>query len=1393
MVIGVLGLSRSHLHGTSVPYPIPPPRPSTDAPRRARRLPRERIAGSGDEDVWLVEMISTGVEKRLRQFHWGFGLNFQAAGAKSAFDRLQRLRIGGMMEDLSSMGDLCWKSGFPAVRGGSGISGKDRQTGTMVAGHGDRGAYVRLRTDPMTSSGRPATSGIRERALMDRIFLDDYRTYNASRQAATASDDEAFYQPQRYFTPLSSIDVDLLVPCDQWTLVDWHTNAMADNAQWTPPCRAGRWWLSDSCQLNSSHCIPFITYRIGGYVNNANNMIFKANFLNIPIAVGAADGYWFDSNFYHLVMKHEVLYFFFEPYITFELLEPTLVDLPAPDATGSFSVDTEPRIVVSSSVRERRDGGPGSSGSCETKAGSDLVKLAPEVREMLLRMKWSMEDPPWRQGACQWVLSNMDTWLPWIPTRSACFMGQGLFRELPADPALFQFGQSAGFVTSNGLWGEWLSERKAQAICLACPPGFYSSSITDVWGDTAICRQCPPGSYQSVYSSANCEPCSAGSFAAGSQMTSCEKCPQGQYQDRQGARSCEPCAEGRTTLAGAKNVTECLCKEETYLYRSTEETWNATCSSCIRGLVCQGAFVGQLPGYWAEDTGSDFSVFECRDQLQCPGGAIGTCAPGRVGRACGSCAEGLAPKEDGTCSKCGGQAYWGIMLVVLVTFGVIPLVVVFGIFMTRLKRTALSIFMVSIIFGQIVVCLQSLDAIYQLDITWIDPAKAILNSLAIFNLDLDLSCLLPPQDYLLQYVVQLVTYPTVVLVTFLIWWVLHCRGRRVSFNTLVNVHGLLLVAMLTAMSLAITRPLQCQRNPNALFTITSRPHVICWQSEEHQALVALAAIGILAYPVTILGVIIYLTRKYPIWLRSGHGLEVMERYRFLFARFRPERYYYGLILSVHNLLVALIPAALVSFPALQVGIMGLVICAKLVVQGLLWPWKIDLANYNDLSLSAGLLMLLLLASPLMNIREENHEQFVGVLLSIVLITVPLAALGTALSLVFLRLRPQSKYAAFLCHHKAGAGAFCRLFKLVASKYMKLNLFLDSDELDDLARIFDIVSADTKCLVAVLTSELLKRMWCAGEIVSAHKNKVPIIPLYCDKYCFPNDSQIELIDSVWTEEQLSTLTSYGISLENIKAAYREVGQLTPILLNRSCCLEEQETTILQVLHAGVTDAASSAELGAGLPRANSAGAHFLVVAMEEPEAISTGMILQQMVQLHFQVSVFFVRHAEEISDALKATAGLFLLSRGALEDPRFASCLLAAREMSLEMISVNDGSFQFPLPDFYTEVETGSHSLNLEDQSSAPVLAKAFQALLSILALPLTPHGSGGLLERQVAQICQRLASLEDGPRKRAERGADDSRSTSNFVATTNSAFEKEELEKEELEKEEDAEDDLFFV
>eukprot|EP00435_Cladocopium_sp_Y103_P073990 s233_g46.t1 len=79
--------------------------------------------------------------------------------------------------------------------------------------------------------------------------------------------------------------------------------------------------------------------------------------------------------------------------------------------------------------------------------------------------------------------------------------------------------------------------------------------------------------------------------------------------------------------------------------------------------------------------------------------------------------------------------------------------------------------------------------------------------------------------------------------------------------------------------------------------------------------------------------------------------------------------------------------------------MGIVICLKLIVQILLWPWRLDVANYNDLALSAGLLILLLLASPLLNIDQAETLTFVAILLSVVMIVLPVVAMFAALAVV----------------------------------------------------------------------------------------------------------------------------------------------------------------------------------------------------------------------------------------------------------------------------------------------------------------------------------------------------------------------------------------------------------
>eukprot|EP00913_Durusdinium_trenchii_P006485 g6096.t1 len=55
-------------------------------------------------------------------------------------------------------------------------------------------------------------------------------------------------------------------------------------------------------------------------------------------------------------------------------------------------------------------------------------------------------------------------------------------------------------------------------------------------------------------------------------------------------------------------------------------------------------------------------------------------------------------------------------------------------------------------------------------------------------------------------------------------------------------------------------------------------------------------------------------------LQSGTGLRLVHRYRFLFHRFKPECFYYGLFLLYRNGVIALLPAVLVEVPQFQIPI-----------------------------------------------------------------------------------------------------------------------------------------------------------------------------------------------------------------------------------------------------------------------------------------------------------------------------------------------------------------------------------------------------------------------------------------------------------------------------------------
>ena len=59
-------------------------------------------------------------------------------------------------------------------------------------------------------------------------------------------------------------------------------------------------------------------------------------------------------------------------------------------------------------------------------------------------------------------------------------------------------------------------------------------------------------------------------------------------------------------------------------------------------------------------------------------------------------------------------------------------------------------------------------------------------------------------------------------------------------------------------------------------------------------LVGVGVVGVLCYPVAILSLVFYITLRQPALIASGQGLMLVNRFRWLFNRFKKERYFYRL-------------------------------------------------------------------------------------------------------------------------------------------------------------------------------------------------------------------------------------------------------------------------------------------------------------------------------------------------------------------------------------------------------------------------------------------------------------------------------------------------------------------
>jgi len=172
--------------------------------------------------------------------------------------------------------------------------------------------------------------------------------------------------------------------------------------------------------------------------------------------------------------------------------------------------------------------------------------------------------------------------------------------------------------------------------------------------------------------------------------------------------------------------------------------------------------------------------------------------------------------------------------------------------------------------------------------------------------------------------------------------------------------------------------------------------------------------------------------------------------------------------------------------------------------------------------------------------------FIGWSTFVVAMILVVSLLVCGLLVAMHRFRRGKAFQYFLCHHKLGAGNFARLLKfhLLAHKYTQRKVFVDSDDLQDLSKLFSFVRNDTEHLILLGSQDVLRRYWCVGEVTVAALNDLAITVVALPGFSPLDDKAVE----DYIEATNMQLTQHGIDAPMMRLALKHVAGLPPLALH-----------------------------------------------------------------------------------------------------------------------------------------------------------------------------------------------------------------------------------------------------
>jgi hypothetical protein len=293
------------------------------------------------------------------------------------------------------------------------------------------------------------------------------------------------------------------------------------------------------------------------------------------------------------------------------------------------------------------------------------------------------------------------------------------------------------------------------------------------------------------------------------------------------------------------------------------------------------------------------------------------------------------------------------------------------------SKQHLSVITIGLTAGQLVTAIQAVGAIQTMKVNWEEPLSSMMSFMALFSFDLDLfqlPCVFGADSPVTNFVVKLLIYPCFAALLFTSYNVSRLVGRSLDPANLKNLNGMLLFVLYISLALSIMLPFQCQTNPSGPSSMATHPGIRCFEDQDHWALTGLAVVGILVYPVGILVWVSWATFNFKQKMISGDGVRDLKSYRFLFARFKPECYYFGVIFLVRNALVAMTPVVFVQIPAMQSMAMATVLLTGHTLLAMQRPWRTNASNYSDLGIGFLLLLLITGSATLLEVDKKTGRR-----------------------------------------------------------------------------------------------------------------------------------------------------------------------------------------------------------------------------------------------------------------------------------------------------------------------------------------------------------------------------------------------------------------------------------